>query len=175
VDRIVDPKESNVIGLFQNGSALGGSDLALDEREVIRMRRDVERLARIETEAGKMAPSGEYQGADAVEMALLTQGYPEAHTVFGNKWSQAELDRLCARARLRRRSLQRAEDRAVGERPPNAATDDAMLGIDRYRLGLAPRDAHEMNWVTGNRALKYGFLITGFLFIVYWSFIWPNI
>jgi hypothetical protein len=62
-----------------------------------------ERLARIETAARKLARSGQYAGAYAVEMALLTRGYSEAHTVFANRWSVAELDRLCDQARLRLR------------------------------------------------------------------------
>jgi hypothetical protein len=70
-----------------------------------------ERLALIETVARKMARSGQYAGAHAVEIALLAHGYSEAHTVFANRWSVAELDRLCDQARLRLRI--KPDDRAA--------------------------------------------------------------
>jgi hypothetical protein len=34
-------------------------------------------------------------------MALLTRGFQEAHKVFANRWSQAEVDRLCQQAQRR--------------------------------------------------------------------------
>jgi hypothetical protein len=58
-----------------------------------------ERVARIETEARRLARSGLYQGFSAIEMALMAQGYRDVAIVFANRWTQSELDRLCDRAR----------------------------------------------------------------------------
>jgi hypothetical protein len=68
--------------------------------EVWPMKRGLQqRLARIETEARTLARSGDYRGFDSIEMILLARGYQEAHKVFSNRWSQAEVDRLCRQAR----------------------------------------------------------------------------
>jgi hypothetical protein len=57
-----------------------------------------QRLACIETEARALARSGKFHSFSSIEMALLTRGFPEAHKIFANRWSQAELDRLCQQA-----------------------------------------------------------------------------
>jgi hypothetical protein len=57
-----------------------------------------ERLARIETEARTLARSGNYQSFSPIKSLLLSHGYPEAHKVFANRWTQFELDRLCQQA-----------------------------------------------------------------------------
>jgi len=63
------------------------------------MRRGLrQRLACIETEARVLARSGKFQSFSSIEMALLTRGFQEAHKVFANRWSQAEVDRLCQQA-----------------------------------------------------------------------------
>ncbi len=54
-----------------------------------------ERLAHIETEARKLARSGQHRSYRSIEMALLGQGYREAIKVFANRWTQSELDRIC--------------------------------------------------------------------------------
>ena len=58
-----------------------------------------QRLARIEAEARTLARSGDYRSFDSIEIILLARGYQEAHRVFSNRWSQAEVDRLCRQAR----------------------------------------------------------------------------
>jgi hypothetical protein len=67
--------------------------------EVHMPRRRREQIARIETEARKLAWSGQYQGSSSIEMALLSRGYREAPQIFANLWTQYELDRLCDQAR----------------------------------------------------------------------------
>jgi hypothetical protein len=53
-----------------------------------------ERFARIETEARKLARSGQHRWSHSIEMALLARGYRDAPNVFANCWTQYELDRL---------------------------------------------------------------------------------
>ena len=62
------------------------------------MKHDGERLARIETEARVLARSGEYFTFRSIEAALLERGLLEARKLFANKWTRAEVDRLCNRA-----------------------------------------------------------------------------
>jgi hypothetical protein len=54
-----------------------------------------QRLARIETEARALALSGDFGSFTSIERALLTRGFQEARKVFANRWTQAEVDRLC--------------------------------------------------------------------------------
>ena len=54
-----------------------------------------ERLAHIETEARKLARTGQHRSYRSIEMALLGEGYREALKVFANRWTQCELDRIC--------------------------------------------------------------------------------
>jgi hypothetical protein len=54
-----------------------------------------ERFDRIETEARKLARSGQHRWSSSIEMALLAQGYRDTPRVFANRWTQYELDRLC--------------------------------------------------------------------------------
>jgi hypothetical protein len=54
-----------------------------------------QRLAHIETEARKLARTGQHRSYRSIEMALLGQGYREALKVFANRWTQCELDRIC--------------------------------------------------------------------------------
>jgi len=65
-------------------------------------RRSVERCAQIETEARVLARTGLYRDARTIEMALVMRGFREATEMFGNRWTQSELDRLCGEA-IRRR------------------------------------------------------------------------
>jgi len=58
-----------------------------------------QRLARIETEARALASSGEFGSFTSIERVLLTRGYQEAPKVFANRWTQAEVDRLCRQAK----------------------------------------------------------------------------
>ncbi len=60
-----------------------------------------ERIARIETEARALARSGDFGSFTAVERALLIRGFQEAPRIFANRWTQAEVDRLCHQARWR--------------------------------------------------------------------------
>ena len=54
-----------------------------------------ERVAHIETEARKLARSGQHRSFSSIELALLSRGYREALKVFANRWTQCELDRIC--------------------------------------------------------------------------------
>jgi hypothetical protein len=83
-----------------------GTDLA-ERIEPIRksmespkMRRSMwNRLARIETEARRLARSGNYQSFESIEQALLIDGYCETPKLFRNRWTQLELNRICQEAR----------------------------------------------------------------------------
>jgi hypothetical protein len=57
-----------------------------------------ERLALIETKARTLARSGKYGRFDEIEMALLALGYRESRRVFANRWTQAEVTRICEEA-----------------------------------------------------------------------------
>jgi hypothetical protein len=60
--------------------------------------------ARVESEARRLANSGDYTGWHSIERALLDQNYfAQVPYVLGNEWTQSELDRLCRLARLRRK------------------------------------------------------------------------
>jgi len=63
------------------------------------MKHYVERLAQIETEARRMARSGVYMEYSAILRRLEERGYRDAHRVFKNPWTRAEIDRLCRLAR----------------------------------------------------------------------------
>jgi hypothetical protein len=58
----------------------------------------LDRLAQVETEARKMARSGQYRGSGSIQMALLARGFVEASKLFTNRWTCSELDRLCKQA-----------------------------------------------------------------------------
>ena len=57
-----------------------------------------DRLANVETEARKLARSGEHRGFASIQAALLERGFTEAVAVFRNRWTRSELDRLCDQA-----------------------------------------------------------------------------
>lgn len=57
-----------------------------------------ERLAKTESEARKLAWSGEYRSSRLIESALLNLGFLEATKLFANRWTHAELDRICDQA-----------------------------------------------------------------------------
>ena len=61
-----------------------------------------ERVARIETEARRLARSGQHSGFRSIERTLSAGGYREAPRVFANRWTQYELDRLCEQAQRER-------------------------------------------------------------------------
>jgi hypothetical protein len=60
--------------------------------------------AQIESEARKLARSGQHYGWRSIERALLEQGrFSQVPNVFANAWTRSELDRLCQQAqRLRK-------------------------------------------------------------------------
>jgi hypothetical protein len=60
-----------------------------------------DRVARIETEARRLARSGRFLSSRSIEQALLAEGFPEAHQVFRNLWTHSELNRLCEQAARR--------------------------------------------------------------------------
>jgi hypothetical protein len=60
--------------------------------------RMVERLAQIETEARKLARSGNYSNATSIELARLVEGYRAASKLFVNRWTHSEIERLCEQA-----------------------------------------------------------------------------
>jgi hypothetical protein len=57
-----------------------------------------ERRARIETEARKLARSGDHYNNSSIQLALLNRGFRESYKVFENPWTCCELDRICAQA-----------------------------------------------------------------------------
>jgi hypothetical protein len=65
------------------------------------------RIAWLESEARKFALSGHYQGFAAIQAALLERGFAEvvSSTLFQNRWTCSELDRLCERAQRGRISV----------------------------------------------------------------------
>jgi hypothetical protein len=61
-----------------------------------------EERARIESEARRLARSGEHGGWWSIRAALFAQGrFTQIPYVFGNLWTCSELDRLCQEAQLR--------------------------------------------------------------------------
>jgi hypothetical protein len=60
----------------------------------------LERFAKIETEARKLARSGDYHDFASIQVALLERGFAEAAWVSRNRWTCFELDRLCEQARF---------------------------------------------------------------------------
>jgi hypothetical protein len=67
--------------------------------EFPKMRRSMwDRLARIETEARRLARSGNHQSFESIERALLIDGYCESPRLFRNLWTQLELNRICQEA-----------------------------------------------------------------------------
>jgi hypothetical protein len=70
-----------------------------------------ERFALIETEARKLARSGNHRNAWSVGRALQAQGFVEVPKLLANRWTQSELDRICETA-LRQDQLTR-QDRAA--------------------------------------------------------------
>jgi hypothetical protein len=65
---------------------LGGPKMKLGTRD---------RLAHIETEARRLARSGEHRGFKSIEIVLLSRGYREARRIFANRWTCSELERIC--------------------------------------------------------------------------------
>ena len=59
------------------------------------MKHNVERVAQIETEARRLARSGVYMEYSAIRRHLQERGYTEAERIFKNRWTQAEISRLC--------------------------------------------------------------------------------
>jgi hypothetical protein len=59
--------------------------------------------ARIESEARKLAHSGDHSGWRSIERALLSRSLTQVPYVFANAWTRSELDRLCRQARLLRK------------------------------------------------------------------------
>jgi hypothetical protein len=66
-----------------------------------------ERLALIETEARRLARSGDHRGSWSIGRALQAQGFAEASKVLANRWTQSELDRICEQVTLRQGHLTR--------------------------------------------------------------------
>jgi hypothetical protein len=62
-------------------------------------------LARIETKARTLARSGKYRSHVEIRNVLEAGGYDLTARIFDNRWSQAEIDRLCDRARGLARSV----------------------------------------------------------------------
>ena len=60
-----------------------------------------EERARIESEARKLARSGDHNSWWSIRAALLAQGrFTQISYIFGNLWTCLELDRLCQKAQL---------------------------------------------------------------------------
>jgi hypothetical protein len=59
---------------------------------------------RIETEARKLAHSGQHSGWRSIERALMSRGtFCQVSYVFRNAWTRSELNRLCQQAQLQRK------------------------------------------------------------------------
>jgi len=65
------------------------------------MKRKVERLAQVETEARRLANSGDFQSFRTIRRELIAAGYEEARQIFRNPWTQSEINRLCDLAQPR--------------------------------------------------------------------------
>jgi hypothetical protein len=66
---------------------------------IVARRRDIqERLARLETEARRLAWSGRYPHSTSIQRMLIAKGYRDTTSVF-NLWNHAELNRICERAK----------------------------------------------------------------------------
>jgi hypothetical protein len=58
----------------------------------------------IETEARKLAHSGQHTGWRSIERALRDwSAFTQVPFVFRNEWTRSELDRLCRQALLQRK------------------------------------------------------------------------
>ena len=57
--------------------------------------RTLNQIAQTETEARKLARSGEHRSFRSIQAALLARGLPKVPKVFANRWTCTELDRLC--------------------------------------------------------------------------------
>lgn len=62
------------------------------------MKRNLDRLAIMETVARRLARSGRHDGYYSIQYALLEQGYSEATKLIANPWTRGELDRICQQA-----------------------------------------------------------------------------
>jgi hypothetical protein len=77
-----------------------GHQTVVTEDQMAAIHREIrERAERIETEARRLARSGQHQGFSTIQFALAARGYREAAKVLANRWTQCELDRFCAQAR----------------------------------------------------------------------------
>ena len=72
------------------------------------------RLARIETEARRLARSGKYWGYASIQAALQKEDFVEASPTFWNSWTCSELDRLCEQAMRENQTLEAAGARDGG-------------------------------------------------------------
>jgi len=63
------------------------------------MKHRIEELARLETEARRLAHSGAYSHFAEVRRELIARGYEDAWKIFKNPWTRSEIDRLCNLAR----------------------------------------------------------------------------
>jgi hypothetical protein len=72
----------------------------VSDRENMRAGIAAER-ARIESEARRLARSGQHTGWRSIERVLLAGPFTRVPFVFANAWTRYELDRLCQKAQLR--------------------------------------------------------------------------
>jgi hypothetical protein len=66
------------------------------------MKHKIDELARLETEARRLANSGAYAGFVDVRRELTARGHEGAWKIFKNLWTRAEINRLCDLARRAR-------------------------------------------------------------------------
>jgi hypothetical protein len=59
------------------------------------MKRDREQIAYLETKARQLARTGRYRHWRSIQEALLGEGYSDADKLFANRWTQAEVNRIC--------------------------------------------------------------------------------
>ena len=63
------------------------------------MKHQIERLARLQTEARRLARSGAYHDFVEVRRELMAGGHEDAWKIFKNLWTRSEINRLCDLAR----------------------------------------------------------------------------
>lgn len=63
------------------------------------MKHRIEELARLQTEARRLAHSGAYSHFAEVRRELIARGHADAWKIFKNPWTRSEIDRLCDLAR----------------------------------------------------------------------------
>jgi hypothetical protein len=81
------PKRVGGVGISLATSSLNGMEAG--------MKRDRGQIPYLETKARQLARTGKYPHWRSIQAALLSEGFSEAQKLFANRWTQAEVDRIC--------------------------------------------------------------------------------